>query len=787
MNCVAFEQFFRERDGSYFVTWGWDKEYETQSYKVEWRYQREIPGGQHIWLIGSQHTLDPASGRQDSYSVPEEAEWVECWITPIAKTHKVDDTDVAYWTAQSANIGAYCGDAKTPSPPGTLSPEISPYNKNLLEVKFQNLKQASENKDVTNVEIHLVKNTKDGKNTLIFRSINVSEYGTAKFTYTLEDGCSYMLRARCVAGGQKIASEWTEWSDEFWAPPLAPKIKNIRAETSSSVFVEWDLVQNSLFYEVEYTENEMKFESGQPGSAKTKESDQNSLLIDGLTPNVYYFRIRSITHDDVTSAWSNTIKLPIGKRPSAPTTWSEKNVLYFGESETVRLYWIHNSPDNSKEIQARVTYIINGFDVGVVIVPKEKNEYGEYDKTSHYDLDISELNPGDSLEWFVDTVGCDIALGYGDKSVSRKITVYSKPEMSLTIENLHIYDESDIPEIDVFPIHFTTSVTAGGEQKITGYYVTVVSSERYSFYDSLGNISYVNENDVVFSRYYDVHENLDAEISASDIVLNNGRKYKLKVTVSMSSGLTDTAEHEFRMHYEYKGYDIQVSMGFNKDSLTAYICPYVRYHDFIPDNIEIAIYRVDRDKSMKLIASGIRNSVDNFIVDPHPTFKYMVYRVVARDVTTNEIIFYDTPEYPSKCTDIVIQWDETTRNAANIDNENEITPVVNGSFIRLPYNVDVSESTDVDVNHIKYIGRQHPVSYFGTHLGYSASWSSEIPKTDVETINKLRELQVYTGNVYVREPSGTGFWASVKVSFNINHLELTVPVTLDLTKVEGGM
>ena len=43
------------------------------------------------------------------------------------------------------------------------------------------------------------------------------------------------------------------------------------------------------------------------------------------------------------------------------------------------------------------------------------------------------------------------------------------------------------------------------------------------------------------------------------------------------------------------------------------------------------------------------------------------------------------------------------------------------------------------------------------------------------------------GDVYVREPSGSGYWANIKVSYNQKHCALTIPVTLNITRVEGGM
>ena len=58
---------------------------------------------------------------------------------------------------------------------------------------------------------------------------------------------------------------------------------------------------------------------------------------------------------------------------------------------------------------------------------------------------------------------------------------------------------------------------------------------------------------------------------------------------------------------------------------------------------------------------------------------------------------------------------------------------------------------------------------------------------DKETIYALRRLSIWDGDVYVREPSGMGYWANVGVTFNIKHKEVSIPVTLSITRVEGGV
>ena len=62
-----------------------------------------------------------------------------------------------------------------------------------------------------------------------------------------------------------------------------------------------------------------------------------------------------------------------------------------------------------------------------------------------------------------------------------------------------------------------------------------------------------------------------------------------------------------------------------------------------------------------------------------------------------------------------------------------------------------------------------------------------IEKTDTETLYALRRLSEWMGRVYVRDPSGVGYWANVKVGFSRKHRDVTIPVIIDITRVEGGM
>ena len=175
------------------------------------------------------------------------------------------------------------------------------------------------------------------------------------------------------------------------------------------------------------------------------------------------------------------------------------------------------------------------------------------------------------------------------------------------------------------------------------------------------------------------------------------------------------------------------------------------------------------------------------ITDPHPSLDYARYRIVATVKATGAVSYCDIPGYPVGCTSVIIQWDEdwTSFNTMNED-EMEEHPWA-GSMLVLPYNIDVSEKQKPDVALVEYIGREHPVSYYGTQLGQTATWNMSVPKEDKETLYALRRLSIWMGDVYVREPSGSGYWAHITVSFSQKHCNLVIPVSIDITRVSGGI
>lgn len=210
--------------------------------------------------------------------------------------------------------------------------------------------------------------------------------------------------------------------------------------------------------------------------------------------------------------------------------------------------------------------------------------------------------------------------------------------------------------------------------------------------------------------------------------------------------------------------------------------------ELVPD-VTLSVYRREFDGSFVELATGLDNTKNTFITDPHPALDYARYRIVAIEKATGSVSYYDAPGHPTGESAVIIQWaEEWTAFDPNgsSDGDELVKPPWSGSLLRLQYNIDISDKYDSDKSLIEYIGRKRPVSYYGTQLGETSSWKVDIIKEDIETLYALRQLAIWMDDVYVREPSGSGYWASIKVSFNQTHDSLVIPVSLDITRVEGS-
>lgn len=800
-----------DSENTIFATWKFNKDHVSE-YKCMWYYST----GDDVWFVGSDST---EKYKQSTYSIPSNARSIRFKVKAISKTHKVTTTkkvkqkngkyktqkvtkDVAYWTGKWSSY-SICRLSKSQEPATPSAPSVK-IDKYKLTATCENI--ATGVNAATHMHFRVIQD--NSSKPYIFDDGGEIKNRAISMSWTVKAGHTY--KVECLAmrkvGNERLYSGWSDFSSEVTTLPPTPNKTGIKAISSTEIKITWSSVTNATSYEVQYTTNKLYFDTNPDNvSSKTIENGTTA-IISGLSGDEYFFRVRA-KNEAGESGWTIITSCTVGQKPAAPTTWSSTTTAVVGEEEI--LYWVHNTKDESKATKAQIELIING-EPSIITKTYTVSDNEEEEQTYNHALDTTAYSDGAKIQWRVRTAG--ITGEYGDWSVQRTIDIYAPPTLEVYLTN---NDNEPIDVLTGFPAYIHADAGPVSQAAI-GYHVSVICMDYCETEDELGNPKIININDEVFSQYYDINRNsLIAEIAPYNIDLVPGTPYRIHAVVSMNSGLTAEANYDFTVDWEDAEYGPDADLIYNEDTMSLSIRPYCYttpdeyYPDeeseeedietpadednveaILVDNVTLSVYRIDYNGEFTEIAKDLANSRNEYVTDPHPSLDYARYRIVVTDNSTGAVSYADLSPYPVNELSVVIQWDETWGNLiTSQENPDEIpeTPVWNGSKVVLPYNIDVSDKNDIDVELVKYIGRKRPVSYYGTQLGETASWKVEIPKDDTDTLYALRRLAIWPGDVYVREPSGSGYWASISVSFSQTHCQTTIPVNIELTRVEGGV
>ena len=810
-------------DRTFFGTWSWSRD-NTAHFEIRWFYGT----GDKAKFTGNSSTVEWLDNAQPQslYTAPENATYVSFQVKPIAKTHKVNNSDVYYWTAQWSTEQFYYMKNLPPAKPPTPTATMEDYT---LKVEVNGVEE-----DNIDIEFEIIQNDltvyKTGKSK-VTRSV-------AKYSCSVSPGYTYKVRCRALKNN--LRSGWTDYSGNVNTKPNKPeKINDLRAVSETAITLTWDEAVTADSYDIEYAIR-LDYLGMSNASTTINNITAPRYTITGLsTGEKYFVRVRAVNAQG-TSDWTEAKSIILGAVPSAPTTWSSSTTVTVGED--MKFYWMHNSKDGSKESKAELSYVVdNGSEVLKEIVKVDTS-----DDVSYYWLPTLSYREGASIKWRVRTAG--ITGEYGPWSVTRTITIYAPPSLSLVISDDGLNTRS-LRQITKYP--FYIKAVAGPSSQIPiGYHFSIIAKDTYETMDEHGNVKMVIAGQEIYSNFLDVNERLILlTMTPSDVNLENNIEYELLCTVTMNSGLTEEASAEFKVSLDDVTYYPAAEILFDETTLSASIRPYCTYtpyifyqvsynastgiytrtntaispiegtsvdnalttqedlvfvgvnasgetiyfsvipsnREYLVENVVLSVYRKDYDGRFVEIAKDVPNLDNRYVTDPHPSLDLATYRVVATDTTNGSISYTDIPGYPVGIKSVIIQWDETWSNLEILGDNPTDEVSWAGSMLKLPYNIDVSDSNEMDVSLIEYIGRSHPVTYYGTQLGVTSTWRMEIPKTDKATLYGLRLLAIYTGDVYVREPSGSGYWANISVSYEQKHRELTIPITLTIKRVEGGM
>lgn len=807
-----------------YAAWGWSSAY-TKDFLVEWDYYTGDP----LWFVGSRETVSADSLFETTYAVPANAINIRLRIKPISESYTKDNITYNYWTA---NWSAYKSLA-TPKEEepyvlptlGAPSVDIDGYK---MTCRIDNITGLEYTGDDIYVEFEILKDDVQS----VYVGLTKVVYFAASYTHWMDPGSNYKARARLKQGG--LYGEWSPFSGNNATKPYSPAGEPIGRATSKNSFnVSWSGVTGATSFDLEYTTNRDNFGSSN-GTTTLSNLTTTYCNVTGVEPgHKYYFRVRAC-NEHGQSAWGLISSVIVGTKPGSPTTWSSTTTAVVGEE--LILYWIHNSEDASIETSAILEISFDGVTRTYEI--DNPNKEDEEVKTSSYKLSTSTLVDGSEIKWRVKTAG--ITMEYGEWSTQRTIDVFAPPTLELLILD---NDDKPITTLKSFPLHIKGTAGPANQNPIS-FHVDIVSTGSYTTMDEVGNFKIVSAGDSVFSKFYDITHDLDISILPNELDLQANVVYEIHCTVAMNTGLSTEVVYILNVEWVDTYVRPNAEIIFDSEKIATHIRPYCEYYpnvyykvDYINEqyvktdiqietiegisvdnaftteddvvyagfldnvlthfcvrisdipvaipNLSFSVYRRESDGKFTEIISGLQNR--SYVTDPHPALDFARYRIVAQDNLTGSISYADLPGYPINVKSVVLQWNETWTNYEETTDGAILDSVWSGSKLELKYNIDISESNRVDASLVDYIGREHPVSYYGTKINSTATWNMEIPRNDVNTIYMLRKLSNYSGDVYVREPSGVGYWANVEVSFSQKHKEVTIPITINIARVEGGI
>lgn len=827
-----------DTDRTVFAAWKWDKS-NTENYEVRWYYAT----GDGIWFVGNDGTTEY---KQSTYTAPANAYKVKFKVKPIAKKRKVNGKETAYWKAEWSTEKEYKFSSNPPVAPGTPSVEIDNLN---LTASLDNLKDLNATKIEFQIVKDDKTVFKTGTATIKTGTASYSCTVTAGSEYKVRarsvdgkeksDWSDYSSNAGTQpAVPKKIikikalseTSVYIDWENVKNADSYTVEYTTKKSYFDSNPAEVKSVTVDSVVGHAEIT----GMESGQEYFFRVKAVNN-----DGSSG---WSEIKSVILGDVPGApttWSSTTTGIVGE--DIVLYWVHNSVD--GSAQTYAYLEItKNGSVNQYTLNGSGRWLID-VDGHLKLVEEFKDDDDKYN-TNSCTLVTSRYTEGLKIEWKVRTAG--ITKKYGEYSTPRTVDIYAKPtlEMKLTDGNAN-----ELFIVESFPI-FVSAIPGPATQTPIGYHVSIVSNNTYETVDNIGNPITVSEGDEIYSNFFDVKTDLLIQLSADNLNLENNMNYTLTCVVSMDSGLTAEESALFGVIWEEDEYAPNAEIAIDPDTLSAHIRPYCEYfppayyqvtydsvtdtytktetkldigdavemtmldystadgdlvfsatidgtevlfvildpEDAVPvEGVTLAVYRREYDGRFVEIAKGIDHTKSTFVTDPHPALDLARYRIVATTVDTGTVTYTDLPGEPVGESGVVIQWDEEWTNFETTNADEMEEPPWAGSMLKLPYNIDWSDSNRSDVSLVNYVGRSHPVSYYGTQLGTTVTGNVEIPKSDKETLYALRRLAIWMGDVYVREPSGSGYWANIAVSFSQKHCEVTIPVTLSITRVEGGI
>lgn len=843
-NTVTITRFDWERevDRVLYVAWSWGKANQTDHYHIRWWYT--VPGNKD-WLIMSDTTVGQWDVYQNKCTVPSNATCVRVSIAPVSKKYKSGNKEVEYWHGAWSPTLSFNTSKFPPQKPS--SPTVTISEGQLLEATVKGI---IDSMNASEIEFQVVQDDsiifKTGKSPITtgVSSFSCTVAAGSKYKVRCRSVKDELYSDWTDYSDNQISmpSNPSGFIECRRDSKLVVYLKWAEIPTATSYEIEYATEEKYLGVSDKSTtvtisdkKTEHYITISDTGHtyyfrirAKNEKGTSTWSSISSLTlgdkpaaPTTWSSTTVATTGDKVNLYWMHNSKDGSDATKYILQVTVDGDYLYGSAGKTI----IDDRPEEDKgkaykyeldtsTVEFKTNSIVKWKVMSYGVVENEGSDWSAERTITLYTRPTLSLNVTDADNNQLSTI--QTFPFYIRAKASPNDSVQMPISYHVTIRSNESYETINNDG--------STRVVNDGE---------VIYSKNFSATIKPGFIR-TSIGKWLSAAIKQSSETLIIQMSAGNIDLVNNISYTISCTVAMNSGLTATSESTFTVGWDENVYIPSASITVDPDIMVAYITPYCRDisykkitseprdwninwsnyfekvdDDYIPlvtsnppkfvvdkyyetaegdlvSGVSLSVYRIEFDGKMVEIETNIKNNY-TCVTDPHPALNYARYRIVAVETATGAVGFYDIPPYQVGGEAIILQWAEEWFSFDSSQMGMMARQPWSGTMLKLPYNVDTSESNKSDIELIEYVGREHPVSYYGTQLGESATWSTVIPRDDENTLYALRKLSKWMGDVYVREPSGVGYWATVSVSLSQKHCEVTIPVTLNLTRVEGGI
>lgn len=757
-------------------------------YAFLYRTTNKDKKGNWIWYEGSSRKTDLTNA---TYTIPDNAKAVKFNIKPTSKEYSKGEKKYPYFVLKyDSSVFSVPKKSTEPDPPAQPSAPSVSVAGNTVSIKTYVAPALPNVKEAT---FYIINNSNNKLVKTIKGSINKN---TREITVkcTLSSGNTYRAAVMITDTKYGNNSKRSQYGNAFGVACSTPGFTGLQTLSADSVKIKWGSVTGASEYTLEYTTNKEYFNNNTSQVKSVTITSGTEAILTAVGGTTYYYRLRAKgTANGTESPWTEAWKFLTGLPPAPPTVWSDKSVAMI--TEPVSMYIVHNASDGGGATAECIYYAFGSFPDTPIRLTQPLSD-GDI-LTYQFDPVAYGVTDGTSLRWNATTTG--VVPQESRNSETKVVKFYAEPTLEVIIDGL-VNDE----ELRSFPLNVKAYGGPTSQTPVT-LSVDIVANEGYNTLDMYGNKMSVSAGDSVYSNVFNYvgdtepgnRRFISFSLSANDIDLEPGISYNIASKMAMSSGMIADDTKTIVCAWEDQGVNPDASLNYDDVTKTMSIIPYciepTEDEESDPNYIEgvtLFVYRQNYDGSFTLIADGVEND-NTAVIDPHPALDFGRYRIIAQYSDTGAHTFADVAPIYIGEKSIIIQWDEEVVDYSEDDGGSEVdainNPLISGNMIELPYNITFSETNNNDVELIEYAGRTDPVSYHGTHQRETSTASAAILKDDTDTLTLLRRLRSYKGNVYVREPSGVGYWASVKVGISQTYTSKAVDVSFDITRVVGGM